>query len=290
VTAVVGDERGRAVGAATRRRYRGLGSLGAAGIAAVVFLVLLLLVATIGSRLYTRDPNAQDLLNTLSGPGGTHPLGTDALGRDVAARMIAGAQITFLAMAIAVLVALTVGLVPALIAGYFGGRTDRIIMRCVDVVISFPALVLAIALIGVLGPGLLNAMVVVGLIQAPNLTRVVRSSVVDIRNGEYMEAARLLGASHWRMVSHHVLRNVMPTIIVMVNLIAAYALLAEAGLSFIGLGVTPPQASWGSMLKEAVPSLGTSPYLAIIPGVAVTLTVLALNIVADSLRRLGRSR
>jgi ABC-type dipeptide/oligopeptide/nickel transport system permease subunit len=264
--------------------------LGGAGIIALVFLFALILIAIPGLSLYGVDPNKQDLLATLAKPSLSHIFGTDALGRDVAARMIAGARIAIIAIAVAVGVALTVGLAPALIAGYFGGRTDRVVMRCVDVLISFPALVLAIALIGILGAGLTNAMLVVGLIQAPHLTRVVRSSVVDIRNASYMEAALLLGASHGRMLLRHVLRNVLPTLIVMVNLVAAYALLAEAGLSFIGLGVVPPDASWGSMLKEAVPNLATSPHLVLAPGIAVTCTVLALNTLSDSLQRLAGSR
>jgi peptide/nickel transport system permease protein len=169
-------------------------------------------------------------------------------------------------------------------------RIYQIVMRFVDVIIGFPVLVLAIALIGILGAGLSNAMLVVGLIQAPHLTRVVRSSVVDIRNAAYVDAARLWGATHWRRLIRCVLRNVLPTLIVMVNLVAAYTLLAEAGLSFIGLGVVPPDAGWGSLLKEAVPNLASSPHLILAPGVAVTCTVFALKILADSLQRFAGSR
>jgi len=203
--------------------------------------------------------------------------------------MIAGTRITLAAVAIALGVACAVGLIPALVSGYLGGRVDGFIMRCTDFLISLPPLILAIAVIGAIGQGLRNTMIVVGLIMAPNLLRVIRSSVVNVRNEAYMDAARLIGCSHTRILRRHVLRNVLPTIIVMINLIAAQALLAEAGLSFIGLGVVPPQASWGALLKDGVPNLGTAPILIIAPGLAISLTVLSLNLVGDTLRRASRS-
>jgi peptide/nickel transport system permease protein len=158
-------------------------------------------------------------------------------------------------------------------------------MRITDVLVAFPPLILAIGIIAVTGPGLRNAMIAVGIISAPSLARVMRSSALSIRRDRYVEAALLAGASHTRVLVKHIFPNVISMVIVMANLIAASALLAEAGLSFIGLGVVPPQASWGALLKDGVPNLASSPYLVLIPGIAITLTVLALNLIGDSLRR-----
>ena len=260
-----------------------------AGVVAAGFLLLLVVIALLGPIVYDKDPAKQHLLEGMESPSLSHPLGTDDLGRDMAARMIAGTRITLAAVAIALGVACAVGLIPALVSGYLGGRIDGFIMRCTDFLISLPPLILAIAVIGAIGQGLRNTMIVVGLIMAPNLLRVIRSSVVNVRNEAYMDAARLIGCSHTRILRRHVLRNVLPTIIVMINLIAAQALLAEAGLSFIGLGVVPPQASWGALLKDGVPNLGTAPILIIAPGLAISLTVLSLNLVGDTLRRASRS-
>ena len=260
-----------------------------AGVVAAGFLLLLVVIALLGPIVYDKDPAKQHLLEGMESPSLSHPLGTDDLGRDMAARMIAGTRITLAAVAIALGVACAVGLIPALVSGYLGGRVDGFIMRCTDFLISLPPLILAIAVIGAIGQGLRNTMIVVGLIMAPNLLRVIRSSVVNVRNEAYMDAARLIGCSHTRILRRHVLRNVLPTIIVMINLIAAQALLAEAGLSFIGLGVVPPQASWGALLKDGVPNLGTAPILIIAPGLAISLTVLSLNLVGDTLRRASRS-
>jgi ABC-type dipeptide/oligopeptide/nickel transport system permease subunit len=212
-------------------------------------------------------------------------MGTDSLGRDLASRMLAGAHVTVNAIAIAVAVALGIGLLPGLAAGYLGGRVDLVIMRITDTLISFPPLILAIAIVGVTGPGLVHAMVAVGLITSPTMVRVVRSAVLTVRDEAYVEAARMMGCSHFWILRRHILPNVISTVIVMVNVLAAFSLLAEAGLSYIGLGVVPPQASWGSLLRDGARYISVAPWLITFPGIAITVTVLALNLFGDGFRR-----
>jgi ABC-type dipeptide/oligopeptide/nickel transport system permease subunit len=250
-----------------------------------LFLILVLGVALLGPSLYPVDPLKQDLNSTFAPPLGHHLLGSDSLGRDLFARILAGASVTLTAIAIAVGVSLAVGLIPALVSGYLGGRTDVAITRITDTLISFPPLILAIAIVGATGPGLRNAMIAVGVITSPTMVRVVRSNVLSVREEAYVEAARLMGCSHAWILRKHIFPNVISTVIVMVNLLAAVSLLAEAGLSFIGLGVVPPAASWGSLLRDGAIYTGIAPWLITFPGIAITLTVLALNIFGDGLRR-----
>lgn len=254
-------------------------------IVAGLFVLLLLFVAVFGRYIYPVDPLAQNLTAILNPPGSAHPFGTDSLGRDLLARMIAGVNVTLLAIATAVAVALAVGLIPGLLAGFIGGWVDVVIMRMADMLVSFPPLLLAIAIVGIIGPGLGNAMIVMGVIMAPTMVRMVRSAVLTVRNEQYIHAAKLMGCSNWRILWRHVLPNIITTVLVIVNLLAANALLAEASLSFIGLGVVPPDASWGSLLQEGAQFIAFAPWQAIIPGLAITLTVLALNLLADGLRR-----
>lgn len=254
-------------------------------IIAGIYIVLLVIAALFGHLVYTVDPLAQDLTAMMAPPSALHPFGTDSLGRDLAARMIAGSSVTLLAIVIAVGTALAVGLVPGLLAGYLGGWFDTVTMRITDMLVSFPPLLLAIAIVGIIGPGLGNAMLVMGVIMSPTMVRMTRSAVLSIRQEQYVSAAMLSGASHMRVIFRHILPNVLTTVLVIINLLAASALLAEASLSFIGLGVTPPDASWGSLLQEGAQFIAFSPWQAVIPGIAITLTVLALNLFGDGLRR-----
>ena len=260
-------------------------------LAAGIYLVAWLAIALFGPTLSGLDPDEQRLSTLVQPPSGDHLLGTDALGRDLWARILAGAGVSLSAVSVGVGVALVVGLIPGLVAGYLGGRTDFLIMRTTEILISFPTLILAIAIIGVTGPGLQNAMIAIGLVLSPSLIRVVRSSVLSVREETYIESARLAGGSNVWILRKHVLPNVIATVIVMVNLLAAQVLLAEAGLSYIGLGLAPPAASWGSLLHDGTLYFRTSPWLIFFPGVAITLTVLALNLFGDGLRRASqRSR
>ncbi|MDE3102499.1 MAG: ABC transporter permease [Chloroflexota bacterium] len=253
--------------------------------AAGVVLLVLLVVAVVGPFVTPVDPNTSDFTRILSGPSPQHALGTDQLGRDVLARLVYGSRITLIAIAIVVGVAFALGLLPGLFAGYVGGATDAVLMRLIDMLISFPPLVLAIAIIGAMGPGLYHAMPVVGIIQAPYLVRVVRATVLALRRETYIEAARTMGGSDLRIVVRHVLPNIVSVVAVQLTNIAAFAVLAEAGLSFIGLGVVPPQASWGSLLKDAVSYMTIDPMLIVYPGLAITVSVLALNLFGDGVLR-----
>lgn len=254
-------------------------------VGAGAFLVVLLLVAAIGPFVALVDPAAQDFTSVLSGPSAKHILGTDALGRDVLVRLVYGARITLIAVGIVVGVAFAVGLLPGLIAGYVGGITDTVLMRLTDMLVSFPPLVLAIAVIGALGPGLYHAMPVVGVIQAPHLIRVVRATVLALRQETYIQAARTMGGSDLRIVVRHVLPNIVSVVVVQMTNIAAFAVLAEAGLSFVGLGVVPPEASWGSFLRDATRYMAMDPLLVVYPGLAITISVFALNLFGDGVMR-----
>lgn len=256
---------------------------------AAIYLVILVAVAIFGSRLPLPDPNQQDLTNVFGGIDGTHWLGTDQIGRDVFSRIVAGTQVSLLAAleatGIGVLIAVPVGLV----SGYVGGAVDRAIMTVNDATMSLPALILAIAVVGVLGPGLSHAMIAIGIVFAPRLLRLVRASVIDIRQETFIEASSTIGSSAFRILGRHVLPNILSPLIVATSLFMAFAMLAEAGLSFLGLGVQPPQASWGAMLGDGFQYTAQAPTLIFYPGLAIVFAVLAFNTLGDGIRdSLGR--
>jgi peptide/nickel transport system permease protein len=267
------------------RRFRNSRS----GVVSFSFLFVVILVAVAAPMIAPADPLDQDLSATLRGPTASHLLGTDQLGRDILSRLIFGARISLTAAAIVVSVALIVGVVPGLIAGYLGGWFDRVVTLLTDAIMSIPPLILALGVVGVLGPGLVNTMVPVGIVFAPRFLRVVRSAVLGVRQETYIEAARSIGTPTSKIISRHVLPNVMSPIIVQASLTAAYAMLAEAGLSYLGLGVQAPQASWGSMIGSSSRLLSRKPILIVWPGLCVTITVLAFSLLGDALRdSLGR--
>jgi len=249
------------------------------------FIVFLTIIAIIGPWIAPHDPNKQDLANTLADPFTEgHILGTDELGRDTLSRLIYAARVAMLASGQAVAIALVLGVVPGLIAGYFSGFVDLIIMRITDAVQSFPPLILAIAIVGILGPGLTNAMLAVGIIFFPNFLRIVRGSVLEVREETFIEASRSIGTPTMRIVRTRVLPNVLPPLLVQISLAAGFALLAEASLSFIGLGVELPDSSWGQMLGRAYNNFSRQPWLIVWPGIAIALTVLSYNVMGDGLR------
>jgi ABC-type dipeptide/oligopeptide/nickel transport system permease subunit len=189
----------------------------------------------------------------------------------------------------AVGIALLIGLIPGLLAGYFGRWVDAVIMRVAEAIMTFPPLLLAMAIVGVLGPGLTKAMFAVGIVFAPRFARLVRGLVLSVREETYIEASHSIGTSTPRILRRHVLPNILSPLIVQISLALGFSMLAEAALSFLGLGVIPPQSSWGSMLQNAYTSLSTSKFQAIPPGVAIMLTVLAFNLIGDGIRdSLGR--
>ncbi|WP_261763823.1 ABC transporter permease [Pseudonocardia asaccharolytica] len=260
-------------------------------VAVVALLVLLLgaAAAVFAPALAPVDPLAQDLGKVLRPPGGENLLGTDELGRDVLSRLLFGARVSLLAAVEGTAIALLLGVLPGLAAGYLGRRVDRIIMLFTDALMSYPAIILAIAIIGAIGPGLTNAMLAVGIITAPRVVRLVRGVVLGIREETYIEASRTIGTPTARIIVRHVLPNALAPVIVFGSIMAGQAMLIEAGLSFLGLGVQPPDASWGSMLGTAFRYVSRSPTLIVFPGLAIAVTVLAFNVLGDGLRdSLGR--
>jgi ABC-type dipeptide/oligopeptide/nickel transport system permease subunit len=251
---------------------------------ALGYLVALLGVAVFAPLIAPFDPNKQDLLATFASPSAEHWFGTDNLGRDVFSRVVFAGRISLTAAAQAVVIALALGVVPGLIAGFFRGIVDSIFSRVADLLMSFPPLILAIAIVAVLGPGLTNAMVAIGVIFAPRFFRLVRGMVLGVRQETYIEAARSIGLPRRKIVVQHVLPNVLSPLTVQISLTAAMAMLAEASLSFLGLGVQPPDASWGSMIESGFRYTASAPWLTIFPGIPIALTVLAFNLLGDGIR------
>ena len=248
------------------------------------FLLALALLALAAPWLAPFSPTVQDIDNTLASPSAQHLMGTDDLGRDVFSRMLHGAAATLYASALAVGIAIGLGLPVGLLAGYLGGWVDDAISRCIDALLSFPSIVLAIAVTGALGIGLTNGMVAVGIVFSPQLARLVRARALVVRQELYVDASRCFGASTGRILWRHVLPNTVQPVIVQVTLLLAAALLAEASLSFLGLGIQPPNPSWGSMLARAYQNMELAPAQMWPPGLAILLTALAFNTLGESLR------
>ncbi|KJF20847.1 ABC transporter permease [Rhodococcus sp. ACPA4] len=256
-----------------------------------IFILLLVIMAVFAPILAPHDPYVQDLVNRLQPPSANHLLGTDDYGRDVLSRLIYGARISLTASLQAVSVALILGLPLGVIAGYRGGWVDSLITRVMDALMSAPSLVLAITIVAVLGSGITNAMLAIGLVMAPRFFRVARASTMDVRHETYIEAAIALGCRPGRTIIRHILPNVMPPVVLVISVSLGAAVAAEASLSFLGLGAKAPAASWGSMLSTAASNMQLAPYLVWPPGVMIFLTVLSFTYLGDGVRRsLLRSR
>lgn len=248
----------------------------------LAILVLLGLTAVLADVLAPYDPVAQDVSAILQGPSALHWLGTDDLGRDVFSRLIHGARVSILASLLAVGVAALLGIPIGIVAGYFGGWVDNVLMRVVDTLLSFPAIILAIGITAALGPSLTNSMAAVGVVFAPSLARLMRAQILAVKESPYVEAARSFACSGRRIVFRHILPNAIQPVLVQCAVLLGLALLAEASLSFLGLGVQPPDASWGSMLDRAYSFIGLAPLQVITPGIAIAVTVLAYNLLGDA--------
>ena len=260
-----------------------------AAVAATVFLALMILVSIFAPFIMTHPPNESNLLAALSGPSAEHWLGTDDLGRDIFSRLVYAGRLSIRGAAIAVIVALALGVPAGLISGYSGGWIDTLIMRVVDGVMVFPSLILAIAIVGIMGPGLTNAMIAIGLTYFPYFARIVRSSTLAIKEETYVHAARSIGTPAGMILRKHILPNILSPLIVQSTLSLGLAILSEAALSFVGLGAQTPEASWGSMLRRAFTFIDHSMLGIILPGVMIMLVVLAFNLAGDGLRdALGR--
>ncbi len=255
-----------------------------AAVFGLVVVVLFVFMAVAAPLVSPFDPTATSWSLVRKAPSWAHWMGTDENGRDVLARVIYGARASLLAGVVSVLIAAGIGVPVGLLAGFAGGKIDMVVGRIVDAMLACPFLILAIALAAFLGPALTNAMIAIGVTAAPVFIRVARGATIDAATNEYVEAARALGNPPWRVAVRHVAPNIVPPVLVQATLAIATAIIAEASLSFLGLGQQPPAPSWGSMLNSAQRFLTQAPWLAIFPGAAIFAAVLAFNLVGDGLR------
>ena len=249
-----------------------------------VIVALAVALALFGPSLSPYDPSTQDLARRLEGPSVQHPFGLDELGRDILTRIASGARISLLVGLAVVSVSSLAGMFFGSVAGYFGGRVDDVISRVIDVLMAFPGILLAIALVAVLGPSLVNVVLALSVIGWVGYARLVRGQALRAREFEFVQAARALGAGSPRIVLRHVLPTTLPSVVVQATLGMAGAIIAEASLSFLGLGVQPPTPSWGTMLDAGRAHLFDAPHLTVFPGVAIALLVLGFNFLGDGLR------
>lgn len=254
--------------------------IGLVGAGIVLFNIF---IAVLGPQLWRLNPNGIDYPR-FEPPSWAHPMGTDELGRDTLARIIHGAQVSLQVGVIAVGIAFVGGVAFGLLAGYYKGPLDTLLMRLVDIMFALPGIILAIVIAGLLGPNRRNAMIAIGIVILPAFARVVRGSVLEVMGYPYTESARALGASGRRIMLRHVIPNIAAPLFVLVTVYLSVAILAEAALSFLGLGTQPPEASWGGMLSTARTYVGVDPWLSIFPGAAIMVVVLGFNFLGDGLR------
>jgi peptide/nickel transport system permease protein len=260
-------------------------------------LVVVSVVTIVGLVTYIDDTLLENTLITsiyyspfeprfvpLQGPSVAHPFGTDTLGRDVLARTIYGAKVSIQVALTAVLVAATIGSLLGVLAGYAGGYTETVLMRAVDVMLGFPALVLAIGLVAALGFSLTNVIIALGIVYVPQFARIARSTALSVSNEEYVDAAKAMGYSTPHIVFREVLPNCLSPLLVQASLLMAFAIIAEASLSFLGLGVQPPTPTWGQMVSDGSGYLTSAPWISLFPGSAIFVTVLGFNLIGDGLR------
>jgi peptide/nickel transport system permease protein len=278
-------ERGEGPAAATGRKglLRRLSASPRTTIGAVA-LVVIFLAAIFADQVSPYAPNQQFLRNRLQPPSAEHWLGTDHFGRDVMSRIIHGGRVSLQVGFVSVGIALAIGGIMGLLAGFYGGRLDSVVSGLVDVLLALPAFLLALAIVAALGPSLINVMIAVGVANIPQFARITRSAVLTVREMDYVTAAEAVGARDVGIMFKHVVPNSLGPIIVQVTLSLAGAILAAAGLSFLGLGAQPPTAEWGSMLNSARPYIRDAHWAVTFPGLAIMMTVLALNMVGDGLR------
>ena len=250
----------------------------------LIIIISLAFIALFAPFIAPHDPIEQNLEKRLLPPCREYPMGTDDLGRCLLSRIIYGTRVSLKLGVIVVGIITVIGVTLGLISGYYGGIVDEIIMRLVDVVLAFPGIILALAVAGALGPGLFNVMLALAMVGWTGLARVVRGSVLSVKQKEFVESARALGCSDLHIMTRHILPNVMAPVIVLATLDMAFIILAAAGLSFLGLGAQPPTPEWGSMLNSGRAFMRTAPHLTTYPGLAIMVTVLAFNFLGDGLR------
>jgi peptide/nickel transport system permease protein len=245
---------------------------------------LISLSALFAAQISPYDPNEVDILNQLQGPNAEHLLGTDLYGRDILSRIFWGGRVTLVVGLMSVGIAATFGILLGLISGFYGGVTDALIMRFIDILLAFPRILLALTIVGMLGTGLFNVMLAVGIASITGYARLVRGTVLSAKEQTYVEAARVTGCPDRRILGKHLLPNVIGPVIVLATLDVASAILAASSLSFLGLGVQPPTAEWGYMLNEGRNYLRTAPWITFFPGMAIAVSVLCINMLGDGLR------
>ena len=258
-------------------RYRNLAIGGS-------IVLVLLLTGLLAPLLAPHNPYEQNLSITFQPPGAAHLFGTDEYGRDMFSRVIYGARLSLLEITASVGMSLAIGVPLGLFAGYVGGFSDQAVLWLIDILYAFPGIVLAILIVAILGPGLFDTLVAISIFNIPVYTRLARNLTLSLKQMEYVEAARALGAGPWRIVFSHILRNAAVPLLVQTTLTAGDVVLTASGLSFLGLGAQPPLAEWGAMMAEGRNFLGVATYLTLFPGAAITATALGLNLLGDGLR------
>jgi peptide/nickel transport system permease protein len=255
-------------------------------VAGSLIILLLAVIALFGPYLAPYDPEAMNFAAVFAPPSLAHPFGTDEFGRDVFSRVLYGAAVSFRVAIVAVGISGVAGVVLGALAGFYGRWLDEVIMRIMDILFAFPAVLLAITVMAILGRGVTNAMIAIAVVYTPIFARVTRGAVISVRGREFVNAARALGQSNGQIILKHIMPNALAPIIVQTSLSLAFAILAEAALSFFGLGTQPPAPSWGRMLSEGRSFLNQAPWMGIFPGLAIMLSVMGFNFLGDGLRDL----
>ncbi len=253
-------------------------------LAGIIIVISVLVVAFLAPLIQMHDPLQQNIANRLQTPNWEHFFGTDHLGRDVWSRIVHGSRVALMVGLIAVGIGVIFGTPIGAISGYYRGKVDEVIMRIMDAQLAFPPILMALVVVTILGSSLFNTMLAIGVNYIPRFARVTRGSVLSEREKEYVEAGRMVGESNLSILFRQILPNTLSPLIVQATVFIAYAILTESALSFLGLGIQPPNPSWGSMLNEAKVFIESDPYLAIIPGLAISITVLGFNLFGDGLR------
>jgi len=266
-----------------RKLWRTFKNNKTAVVGAVMALVVLL-TAVFAFLISPYDPLDQDVFHRFSPPERSHPLGTDEYGRDVLSRIIWGTQISLTVGFFSVLLGMIMGTAMGVVAGYSGHGTDTLIMRMVDVLLSFPTLITAIMIAAILGSGLVKLIITIGIVFAPRFARMAYGPTLAVKELEYVSSAKVIGASSFRIIIRHILPNIFGEIIVAGTLWMGTAIMIEASLSFLGLGVSPPTPTWGNMIKSGIDVLANAPWLSLFPGLSILITILAFNMIGDGLR------
>ena len=268
-----------------RKKKNNIGTLFTVPMIISVAVIVIIIIASILAPIIGRyDPDALNLGQALLGPSGEHLFGTDQVGRDIFTRLMFGSRTTLLSALLVVLISIVIGIPLGVICGYYGGKLDNIIMRIEDVILAFPALLLAFLLVASFGKGIANAIIALGIVYVPMLSRLTRSLTMVEKNKTYVEAARSIGFSDVRIIFRHILPNCIPTLIAQLTLDIGYAILDLAAMSFLGLGVQPPTSDWGAMLEEGRQYIQTNPALVLAPGLAIIITVVAFNVLSDNIQ------